>query len=86
MRSATAVGLSVPSFVQLLVAMVGILRPHALVLLGPLMLVAFLCLVVAIGIASYQYEEPTMKRWKWVILAAVAQCLAFSSLAAQPLH
>jgi hypothetical protein len=83
MRSAAAVSLLLPSFVQLLIGIFGIFRPNALVLLPSLTLVAFLCLTVAIGIASYHYEQTTGGAWKWLFLAAVAQVLAFLP---QPLH
>ena len=87
MRSATAIGLSVPSFAEILIGILGLLYPSVLgVLLLPLMLVAFVCLIVAIGIASYQYEQTTRNAWTWLCPAAAAQVLTFLSLAAQPLN
>src|SRR5260370_20102362 len=75
MRTATAIRLSVPSFAEILIGIFGLLYPNALALLPPLMLVAFVCLIVAIGIASYQYEQTTRNAWTWLCLALPHKCL-----------
>jgi membrane protein YdbS with pleckstrin-like domain len=87
MRSATAIKLSAPSFAEFLIGASLLLHSNVFViLLGPLMLIAFICLVVAIGIASHEYEQTTRNAWTWLSLAGVAQVFTVMSLAVSPLH
>jgi hypothetical protein len=80
-RSATALKLSAPSFAEAAIALSMILYPNVVgFLLFPLMFVAFVSLIVAVGIASKNHEATSRNTWTWLALAAVAQIMTFMVL------
>jgi hypothetical protein len=81
MRVATAMKLSVPSFVEFLIGASLLLHPNVLgALLAPLMFIALVSLIVALAIASKNHERTSKGAWKWLGLAAGLQVLTFFSL------
>jgi len=82
MRSATALTLSAPSFVEVVISASLVLRPNVFgTLLAPLMFIAFVSLIVAVAIASKSHEQTPRNAWTYLALAAVAQILTFMALA-----
>jgi len=85
MRSATALKLSAPSFVE---AAIGVsMMIHANVfgfVLAPLMFVAFVSLIAAVAVASKNHEHTSRNTWTWLALAGVAQILTFMAIANFP--
>jgi len=51
-------------------------------ILAPLMFIAFVLLIAAVGIASKNHEQTSRHAWTWLVSAGVAQILTFMALAA----
>ena len=82
MRSTTAWKLSAPSFAEMAICASMLLHPNVFgFLLAPLMFIAFVSLIVAVGIASKNHEQTSRNAWTWLALAGVAQILTFMALA-----
>ncbi len=83
MRSTTAWKLSAPSFAKMAICASMLLHPNVFgFMLAPLIFIAFVSLIVAVGIASKNHEQTSRNAWTWLALAGVAQILTFMALAA----
>jgi len=81
-RTATALKLSAPSFAEALIGLSMMLHANVFgFLLAPLMLIAFVCLIAAVAMASKNHEQTSRNSWTWLVLAAVAQIITFMVLA-----
>jgi len=85
MRSATALKLSAPSFAEAAIGLSMMVHANVFgVVLAPLMFIALVSLIVAVGIASKKHEETSRNTWTCLALAAIAQILTFMMLAHLP--
>jgi hypothetical protein len=83
MRSTTAWKVSTPSFAEMAICASMLLHPNVFgFLLAPLIFIAFVSLIVTVGIASKNHEQTLRNDWTWLALAGVAQILTFMALAA----